>query len=76
MIQMENIRRSLKINMDKQNKTNRIDDLMAVINIILCSFLGIGFIYSPSKLFQYLGGLFLLWICVYTCYCFNRGDKK
>ena len=62
--------------LNKMEKQNKINDLMSVINLISCSFFGIGFIYSPSKPFQYLGVLFLLWACVYTCYCLSRGDKK
>ena len=47
-----------------------------MINLLSCSFFGLGFIYSPSKLFQYLGGLFIIWACVYACYCSYMGDKK
>jgi len=56
--------------MDKMNKY----DVADLINLVYCSFFGIGFIYSDSVLFSRLGGLFLVWTCFYTVYNRYRGS--
>jgi len=69
MSMMKIVGRGGRIKMELKN-------IMSMINLLSSAFFGIGFIYSPSKLFQYLGGLFVVWACVYTCYCRCRGGKK
>lgn len=61
--------------MEKQkNKIGKIRDLVDTINLMLCSFFGIGFIYSNDKLFEILGTLFIFWSIFYVVY--NRENKN
>lgn len=54
-------------------KKINLKDLLDTINILYCSFFGIGFIYSESQLFKIYGVLFLFWTIFYVIY--NRGNK-